>query len=65
MRLENRVERLESRRPDAVPVWERIVLDGASVTPEEQERIDAARALGRSIIIRKIITGPTGEHHEA
>ncbi len=65
MRLANRVEELESRVPDAIPVWERIILGGEVATPEEQERIEAARALGHSLIIRRIIPSRTGGHHEA
>ena len=57
MRLANRVEKLESRVPDAAPVWERIILEGEYASPEEQGRIEAARAQGHSLIIRRIIGG--------
>ena len=57
MRLANRVEKLESRVPDAIPIWERIILGGEIPTQEEQGRIDLARARGRSLIIRRVIGG--------
>lgn len=56
--IENRIRRLELRKPSAIRQVLRIVCKGATPTPEEQARIDAASDKGIYVIVRLIVKPP-------